>query len=170
MSDIERFSLYGIGIDVPPGWEARLSIQQDPSGIDPHLPGSPDPLIVLHMANFWLPEDCGDYGVEVAEVMGPGDVFVSLVEFGASSVGSRLFAHRGIPSPLDPADFGSSRIPRLWGSLAGVQRFFSTADRAFCLHAVVGSRRGREVLSHDVNMILSGLDISRRSPGGVVAR
>lgn len=163
---MDRLSLYGIEIDVPSGWEAQLSVQQDPAGIDPHLVPSSRPLVVLHVANFWIPAECGDYGLEVAEVMGPQDIFVSLVEFDPTSVGSPLFTHVGIPLPLSPDDFDPGQLHRPMRSLAGVQRFFSSAGRAFCLHAVVGSHNRRGVLTPEVNRILSGLTIRQQS--GVV--
>jgi len=42
---------------------------------------------------------------------------------------------------------------------AGLQRFFHSAGRAFCLHAAIGSYNNRRTLARDVNTILSNLTI-----------
>ena len=127
--------------------------------IDPQLASSRRRLVVLHMANFWMPAERSDYGSEAIEVMGPEGVFVSLVEFGAEAAQSQLFEHKGIPVPLRPEEFSPARLQRPMGDQAGLQRFFRSGGRAFCLHVVIGAHRRRQVLAVEVNSIVSGLSI-----------
>ena len=52
---------------------------------------------VLHAGTFPLPRDRGDYGSGAVDVMGPDDVFVSLLEQGPDAVGTRLYRRKGLP-------------------------------------------------------------------------
>lgn len=158
---MDRLSAYGIGIDVPPGWEAELSLQQDADlAVIDGNPSPPDgPLVVLHMANFWMPAQRSDYGSEALQAMGPDGVFIALVEFDRTAVGTLLFKRRGIPDDLDPDEFDRTRLQQPRHEQAGLQRFFSVGNRAFCLHAVIGAYHHREALAQEVNTILSGLSI-----------
>lgn len=156
---MHRLSAYGIGLDIPTGWEAELSLQQDAEQVEPGpaLPG--DGLVVLHAANFWLPNERDDYGSEALEAMGPAGVFVALVEFGPGAVGSMLFEHHGIPTDLQADDFDPNALRRPMREQAGLQRFFHSAGRAFCLHAAIGSYKHRHPLTQEANSILLGLTI-----------
>ena len=156
---MHRLSAYGIGLDVPTGWEAELSLQQDAEETDagPAPPG--DGLVVLHAANFWLPNERDDYGSEALEAMGPAGVFIALVEFDPGAVGSLLFKRHGIPANLQPDDFDPAGLRRPMRQQAGLQRFFHSAGRAFCLHAAIGTYNNRYMLSQDVNRLLSNLTI-----------
>ncbi len=157
---MDRLVAYGVGIDVPAGWEVELSVQEDPATIDLELAFSESPLVVMHVGNFWMPADHrSDYGVETTERMGPNGIFISLIEFDTASAGSRLFSSVGIPVPLYPDDFTSDQLQRPMRDQAGLQRFFRSGSRAFCLHTVIGSHSLRGVLTPEVNRILSGLTI-----------
>lgn len=140
---MDRLTAHGIGVEVPAGWEAELSVQGD------------DPLVVLHAANFWMPAERADYASEVLDTMGPRDIFISLIEFETAP----RFASQGIPDKLDPENYSRSRLPRRKGDLSGAQHFFSVANRAFCLHVVIGSHDLRRTLASGVNRFLSGLSI-----------
>ncbi len=156
---MHRLSAYGIGLDVPTGWEAELSLQQNlkKTVADPAAPG--DGLVVLHAANFWLPNERDDYGSEALEIMAPTGVFIALVEFDPGAVGSLLFEHHGIPADLQPDDFDPNALRRPMRGQAGLQRFFHAAGRAFCLHAAIGSYKHRHPLTQEANSILLGLTI-----------
>lgn len=155
---MHRLSAYGIGLDVPSGWEAELSLQEGAE--DPDADPAPgEGLVVLHAANFWLPNERDDYGSEALEAMGPGGVFIALVEFDRDTVGSMLFEHHGIPTDLQPDDFDPAALRRPMRQQAGLQRFFHSAGRAFCLHAAIGSYHHRHPLAPEANTILSGLTI-----------
>ena len=67
---MSRLDAHGVSIHVPAGWEAELSIQPDPSTLDPAADPQPAPLMVLHAANFSLPAERGDYGSGAVEIMG----------------------------------------------------------------------------------------------------
>ncbi len=155
---MHRLSAYGIGLDVPTGWEAELSLQ-DAEETDTVPPPDGQGLVVLHAANFWLPNERDDYGSEALEAMEPAGVFIALVEFDRDAVGSLLFGHHGIPTDLQPDDFDPAALRRPMREQAGLQRFFHSAGRAFCLHTVIGSYHHRHPLTPEANTILSGLTI-----------
>ena len=156
---MDRLSAYGVGIDVPSGWEAELSLQQDPSEIDADLAPSGRHLVVVHVANFWMPADRSDYGSEALQVMGPEGIFIALVEFAGAAARSLLFEHSGLPAALQPDDFSPAQLQRPMRGQAGLQRFFRSDGRAFCLHAIIGSYTLRYALTPEVNRILSELTI-----------
>ena len=156
---MDRLYAYGIGIDVPSGWEAELSLQQDPSVLDADLAPAGRELVVVHAANFWMPADRSDYGSEALQVIGPEGIFIALVEFDSASARSRLFERSGPPLALHPDDFSPARLQRPRRGQAGLQWFFRSGGRAFCLHAVIGSYSLRHTLTPQVNSILSALTI-----------
>jgi len=159
---VDRLAAYGIGIGVPIGWEAELSLQPDPSTIDPDLAPSDRHLVVVHLANFWMPADRSDYGSEATAVMGSDGVFIAIIEFDDNAARSRLFEYRGVPIPLQPTDFKRTQLQRPVRNQVGLQRFFCSSKRAFCLHAVIGSYDLRQALTPAVNNILSGLTIEQQ--------
>lgn len=148
-----------MSIDVPAGWEAELSTPPDPSTLDRAVDPLSAPLVVLHTANFSLPAERDDYGAGAVETMGRNGIFAALVEFGAASVGTMLFAAEGVPGRLAPEDFGSDQLNVSVPGHAGLQHFFHAGARAFCLYAVVGSHSRRGVLVPEFNRVLSGLRI-----------
>ena len=157
---MDRLSAYGIGIGVPSGWEAEISLQQDPSMFDADLSPSGKRLVVMHAANFWMPAERGDYGSEAVHEMGPEGIFIALVEFDGAAARTRLFEHGGYPASLQPDDFSPARLQRPMRGQAGLQRFFGSSGRAFCLHVVLGAYTLRHTLTPDVNGFLSGLTIA----------
>ena len=151
---------HGVSIDVPAGWEAELSAQPDPSTLDQTVDPLPAPLVVLHTANFSLPAERDDYGTGAVETMGRNGIFAALVEFGAASVGTMLFAAEGVPGRLAPDDFRSDQLNVAVPGHAGLQHFFHAGPRAFCLYVVIGSHSRRGVLVPEFNRVLSGLSIA----------
>jgi hypothetical protein len=149
-----RLQAHGLDVDVPPGWEARiLRRDADVFGEAPHP--------VVHMANFPLPEQRGDFGAGVVEQMGGNDVFVVMFEYGAESANQPLFRHRGIPQ-LRASDFDPHRLQRTLPGQAGAQLFFNDGGRAFCLYVVVAdSRRARFAAAH-VNSVVTKFGIAPR--------
>lgn len=132
-------SAYGLSIDVPRGWEARVYRR---AAVGPE---STHP--VLHAGNFALPAERGDYGSGAVERMGAGHVFLALLEFHPSATDSALFSRGGRPPTLDPDSFNPASLQRSLPGQAGAQAFFSDNGRAFCLYVVLGSwaQRGRLV-------------------------
>ena len=116
----------GVEIEVPRGWDGGIHLRVAPvapppeevlggvapaGGLAPAAvagvaeaggPAATTSLVTVHAATFPLPPVRGDYGSGAVEIMGPDDVFVSLLEFGPSSAGSPLFAQVGLVLPLDP--------------------------------------------------------------------
>src|SRR4029078_12643385 len=99
-----RLNAHGVAVEVPRGWEGRILRR-------PSLNPLEQAHAVAHLAPFPLPEERGDFGIGVTELMRSGDVFVSLFEYGPESLGQPLFASQGGP-PLTPADFSALLLQR----------------------------------------------------------
>lgn len=143
---------------VPPGWDVRIG---RPTGAEP--PSVPTPFV--HAANFPLPLRLGSFGAGALELMGPGHVFVALEEYGEDSVGTPLFAFRGLPRQLDSERFRPNAMSRVIPGLAGLQAVFTEQGRPFCLYAVIGSYANRAALVPVVNAFLAGLTVDPPGAG-----
>ena len=144
-------SAQGLSVTPPAGWEATI-YRRDP------LPGE-QTFPVLHAATVALPASRGDYGAGVVELLGPDDVFVSVLEFGPEAAGSPLFGSwRAVPM-LTPDVYRPYQLQRTIAGQAGVQRFFTAAGRAFCLYSVIGSLLQRVPSTGRANQVLSSLRI-----------
>jgi hypothetical protein len=159
----------GIAVDVPSGWEGRIYTR----GPDPNAMRSasavPSPMnptettettgAVVHVASFPLPPETGDYGGGAVELMASKDLLVVLFEHGAQSAHTALFAATSIPR-LAVTDVSTNQLQRTLEGQGGVQRFFTVADRAFCLYVVFGSFARRVRTIPVVNGILGTLSIT----------
>src|SRR3954452_9982466 len=123
-----RLAAHGVAVDVPRGWEGRILRRAASHPAE-------QARTVMHVASFPLPEERGDFGVGVTELMRSGDVFVTLFEYGPESVGTPLFAAHGLPH-LSVAMFSPQRSQRTLRAQVGCQLFFTTNDRPFCLYVV----------------------------------
>lgn len=163
-------------MQLPAGFEGR-AIRRSPELAD--RPGSSDAsaathratnaedgFIVLHAATVALPPEVGDFGSGVVDALGPDDVFVSLFEYDRSVANVGLFAEQGVPRALDVDAFSPNTLQRWIGGQSGTQRFFSVADRAFCLYVVLGSDARRATLKQGVESLLASLQIE--SPTAVM--
>lgn len=148
-----------VRIDLPPGWDGEIYPRSAPPGT--LGAATRQELATLHAATFPLPRGRGDFGSGAVELMGSGDLLVVLFEHEPASAGTPLFAHRGIPLPLDPDQFHPQALQRPLPGQAGLQHFFSIQDRAFCLYVAVGSFRLRSRLVGMANSTLAGLRIDR---------
>jgi hypothetical protein len=150
----------GLEVDLPQGWDGHI---RDAAGATPHAAGGPPPAprAVAHLASLPLPPDRGDFGGGVVELMGPGDTFVALFEYGPESVGTALFAHVGPPRRLSAAAFAPAALQRAIPGQAGVQVFFTANQRAFCLYVVLGSFPDRHRLVPTVNHLLETLKVGQ---------
>ena len=169
-----RLSAHGITTDLPAGWEGRITRRKRqepataPGGTTSAASragaiGSPDeiPEPVVHLANFALPEDRGDFGSGAVDRMSSGHVFVTLFEYGPESVGQPLFAHQGVPT-LRPRMFASSALQKTIAGQAGCQRFFTHNGRAFCLYVVLGRQGEAATLVPRANGVLRATTIEPR--------
>ena len=117
---------------------------------------------VIHLANFALPAERGDFGSGAVELMSTGALLVILFEHGPESVDTPLFARKGVPQ-LTADEFHPQQMQRTLMGQSGRQIFFNEAGRAFCLYVVLGSHRQREVLVPLVNEVLRTLEIEPAS-------
>jgi len=145
---------HGISVAPPPGWDVRIYRR------DPH--GAETTHAVVHAATFPMPARRGDWGDGAVQLMGAGDVFVALVEFGRPSVGTALFASRGFPAPLTGADLSRTSLQHSIAGQAGVQRWFSAAGRAWCLYVVVGRYDDRDALAGRANGLVATFEVATR--------
>ena len=156
---MSRLAAHGVSVDVPAGWEAELSTQPDPAELDSGLESSDASLVVVHLANFSLPTERGDYGSGAVEVMDRNGIFAALIEFDRASATSKLFAHEGFSPRLSPGDFKPDQLHLSLPGQAGLQQFFHVGSRAFCLYAVIGSYAMRGLLVPELNRLLAGLSV-----------
>jgi hypothetical protein len=152
---VATIAAHGIASHLPGGFEGRIYVR--PAAVGVSYP-------VGQFATFPLPDDIGDFGSGAVDLMGPGDVFATLFEYGPESLGTALFSQQGLPLLLAPADFSPVRLRRGLPGQSGTQRFFTEAGRPFSFYAVLGSHLRRYRLVPVVNALLSSLAISPTTP------
>ena len=137
---------YGISVDLPGGWEARIfKLEQ----------GEP----TLHAANFALPARDGEFGSGALAGMPDDGAFVCLTEYGSAVAGTALFASVPTLAPMAVGELSPRALQRIRPGQRGAQRFATLGGRPFCLYVVVGARPTRPVLVAGVNQVLSSLRI-----------
>jgi hypothetical protein len=120
---------HGISIELPAGWEGLIYRRKDAHPI-------------LHAGSFALPQGDGDFGTGAIDAMGPGDVFVALLEYDGELSGFGLFGTQGIPIPVKTGELSPRAFPRIVRGRVAVQKFFTEQDRAFCLYLVASALDG----------------------------
>ena len=161
-----RLAGHGIAVGLPARWEGRLYRRTvgEPaarsSAAQPAATGWPGEVShpVLHLANFALPASRGDYGTGAVELMGPDHLFIALLEFGPDLLGTALYAPRGVPR-VSPGQFNPNGMQRRVAGQAGLQHFFTEADRPFCLYVVIGSHRQAVRLAKHANEVLERIEV-----------
>ncbi len=147
---------HGLTLVVPAGWEARIRKSGEIADGGTRYP-------VIHAATVPLPTMRGDYGSNVVESLGSGDVFISVIEFGSEAIDSPLFESLdSFPAGLSPDEFHPRQLQRVIPGQAGMQRFFTVAGRAFCIYVVVGSYLLVELLASKAEELLAGILIDRQ--------
>jgi hypothetical protein len=142
-----RIEAHGIRAELPAGWEGRIGRRQPGTMTGRRGAATTGEVVgedtgpVLHMGNFALPEDRGDFGSGAVDLMGAGHLLLVLVEYGPDSVGTALFPTVSSIPRLTGRMFSSQALQRVQRGQAGAQRFFTLNGRAFCLYAVVGDQR-----------------------------
>ena len=149
-----RIARYGMSVEGLSGWEARISRRE---------PQTPEEVThpVLHGCTQPLPAVRGDFGSGVVEHLGPEDVFVSVVEFGAEVADQGLFAPQGRPV-LRPSQFSPDRIQRSLPGITAAQHFYSEGGRAFCLFVVLGAHSRRMALAPRAERFVTSLRVTDR--------
>ena len=154
---------------LPAGWDGRISVRRDGApeafqvdGVEAGFVAQPQP--VVHLANFGLPNERGDFGSGAVELMGDRDVLIVLFEYEPEAATTALFKSRGLPRNLTTNAFDQTMLRRGIAGQAGYQGFFNEAGRAFCLYVVLGSGRRRAPLVQLVNSVLATVQIAPRAP------
>ncbi|WP_421119284.1 hypothetical protein ACE2AJ_18265 [Aquihabitans daechungensis] len=158
-----KLQSHGIETDLPPGWEGRIGIRQRPTEATRSIGEvgeRPNP--VVHLANFALPEQRGDFGSGAVDLMGADDVLVVLFEYGPECAGTALFQRQGLPTRLTPNMFSSGALQRTISGQAGCQIFFTEANRAFCAYTVLGQQSSARRVLPQANATLAGTRIAAR--------
>ncbi len=164
-----QLSGYGITTQLLPGFEGRITKRATPGAGAVGSPANrtrgtlgevPNP--VVHLANFALPEDRGDYGSGAVDLMGRGNLFLCLFEFGPESVGQPLFARQGVPTDLTPRQFSPKALQRTLPGQAGTQVWFTESNRAFCLYVVLGRQDDARSLAPVANQAMANTAIAPR--------
>jgi hypothetical protein len=143
-----RIKGYGIAVDVPPGWDAKIYRRDDPAA-QPNL----------HAANFPLPPEDGDFGSGALSTMGPGGIFMALGEYIHDVAGQGMFAPQGLPLPIHGSDLSPGTLQRRLPGQAGMQRFFTVGARPFGLYLVVGLQPDPAHLMALANQVLASLSV-----------
>lgn len=159
---------WGISTALPAGWEGRIArreapVVQTPQAAAPLAAGGGWPAErmhpVVHLANFPLPPNRGDYGSGAVDRMGSAHVLVVLFEFGSESVGTALFEPTGMPRTVRPAQFSPHALQRRIHGQLGYQAFFTEAGRAFSLYVVLGGARQASHLCRSCSGVLEATTI-----------
>ena len=167
-----RLAGHGLSIELPARWEGTIGRRPADPGAAGVAAGAlrtvaaalPDEqlLPVAHLGTFALPADRGDFGSGAVDLMGTGDVFLALVEYGPECAGTALFAAQPRLPQLRPSQFGATRLQRVQKGQAGAQVFCTVGGRAFSVYAVVGSAARAARLAPEVNAVLAATEVQPR--------
>jgi len=165
---------HGFSVTLPATWEGRIYQRPTPSAaFSPRNRAAPGSNLadagagwlgeqtrpVLHLGNFALPADRGDYGSGAVETMGPQNTFIAILEFGRECLGTALYASVGLPR-VSPEGFDPNALQRRIPGQAGCQFFFTEQSRPMCLYVVLGSGIDAPALSAQVNMVLDRIRVA----------
>jgi hypothetical protein len=149
-----KLEAHGLRIELPGGWSGRVFRRSS------HI-------ATLHAADFQLPMEDGEFGDRATSTMPEPASFLALTEYEPGSglePGVGLFAPHGLNLPLDPFAFSARGLAHPRPGQAGMQRFFTSSGRPFCLYVVVSGprvHRRRQLLTLD--HVLRTLHISPSS-------
>ena len=147
-----RLAAHRVAVTLRPGWEARI-LRRATETEEEHT------YAVVHLATFALPEERGDFGAGVTELMRSSDVFVVLFEYGPESLGAPMFRARGVPR-ITADMFSSKKLQRPLPGQVGCQLFFTESNRPFCVYVVAGSRAFLPRIIPEVNQVLEKLEVA----------
>ena len=142
---------HGISMGLSPGVEGRIIRRTAPPGARAFP--------VVQAASFPIPPHTGDFGTGAVEAMGPGDVFLTLVEVGPEHATTALYRHPRLPRALLPGEFSPTRMKRPLPGRCGGQWFFTESGRPFNLYVVLGSFAARRRLIPVANQILRAITV-----------
>jgi hypothetical protein len=158
-----KLAAHGIETDLPPGWEGRIGLRTQPTELTRAI-GDPDEVAhpIVHLANFALPQQRGDFGSGAVDLMDERHVLVVLFEYGPECANTALFARKGMPTQLTPSMFSSSALQRTLPGQAGCQLWFTEGNRAFCCYTVLGRQSAATRVLPQANATLSATRILPR--------
>jgi hypothetical protein len=138
----KRVTGLGIRIDLPRGWEGRISERGWP------LPGA----VLVHIASFPLPARDDDDASKARKAVGRNDVLLVLSE-----------GLRGTTLPLErPRIEPGHRLASI-GPYFFIDQYFVASGRVFLLHATFGSKSPPKNLIRSVNAALASLSSEPRT-------
>ncbi|MDY7101265.1 MAG: hypothetical protein S0880_08760 [Actinomycetota bacterium] len=167
---------HGLRVGVPDGWEAQITrpepllgpaaarVEGPIEGVEGVAPdgtvagdeGTMNP--VVHLANFAMPADRGDFGSGAVEIMRRGDLFVAIVEYDREAAATPLFADDG-PPRVAIGDFDATQMQRTRSGLVGCQRFFRLGGHAFCAYIVAPAADLGDATIAALNDVLAGFSV-----------
>ena len=155
---------YGISLDLPTGWEARITMREPEPLNSAQAMATADGRTattgaLVQAANFALPTGAGDFGSGAVELMSNPDLLVILFEYDRASASAAMFAASGVPR-VKADDFSPVALQRVLEGQGGVQKFFNQAGRAMCLYVVLGSYARRFRTVPLINELLAGVQIT----------
>jgi len=167
---MSAIAAHGIDVTLPAGWDGLITLRDDGAPTEAFsssgvavAPLRSHP--VVHLANFGLPAERGDFGSGAVELMGDRDVFVVLFEYEPDATSTALFRSQGFPRQLDVRDFEPATLRRAIAGQSAHQVFFQESGRAFCLYVVLGAHARRAALVPIVNRVLASVRIDPPAGG-----
>ena len=150
-----RMQAIGINLGLPPGWEAEVDQGGGASEEGSVTVTTPR----VHLGNFPLPPNRGDFGSGAVERMVSGDVLICLLEESPEVIGSGLYDLVGMPT-ISASDFAPEGMQRPIRGQSGAQKFFNLDGRAFALYIVVGSHISRASFVEEINDVLAAIELT----------
>ncbi len=147
-----RINAHGLAVETAEALDARIFRRTPETADEVTRP-------VVHLCTRAMPESRGDYGSGAVDLLGPQDVFVSLVDFGPEAAGTPLFSHQGLPADFATRTFQPQALQRTLAGQSGAQFWFTERGRGFCLYVVLGSHANRGRLVPTVRRLVSTLRI-----------
>jgi hypothetical protein len=151
-----RLADRGLAVDVPSGWEGRIFV---PAVAPPAVN-----LPVLHVSSVALPPARSSYASEAGPSLGGSGALAAIIEFEPALAGVGLFAASGIPSRISPSELDPAALQLPARNQGGVQRFFSSAGRAFCLYVIAGLDPGLDRRLASLNGVIATVEIAPGAP------
>jgi hypothetical protein len=169
---------HGFSVQLPPAWEGRIYQRATPTtaftpknraadstGLNSARAGDgwlgEQTRAVLHLGNFALPADRGDFGSGAVETMDASNTFVALLEFGQECLGTALYSSIGLPR-VSPDSFDPNALQRRISGQSGSQFFFTVQSRPMCLYVVLGSHQNAVALSAQANQVLDRIKVDAK--------
>ncbi len=146
-------SSYGIGLDLPPGWEGRI-FRYEPEA---------DALVfpIVHAGSFSFPPDENSLGDGAIRRMHGRGAFFALVEYEPGMAGDAGFSRVGLPLPIAEPHLRPEALNAPSRGLLGFQSLFQLTGRPFAIQLAIGAGGDVEGDLSAVNAVLGSLTVDR---------